>query len=41
MLEEVSFVLFELVECPFCNLFGNEKSIHVHKPLDPNALQKT
>jgi hypothetical protein len=41
MLEEASFLLFELVECPFCNLFGNAKSIHANKTLDPNVLQKT
>lgn len=26
--------------CPFCNLFGNARYIHVHKPLDLNVLQK-
>jgi hypothetical protein len=40
MLEEASIVLFELVECPFCNLFGNERYSHMHKPFGSKCFTK-
>jgi hypothetical protein len=38
-IEEVSFLLFEVVRC-LQNIFGDEKFVHMHKPLDPNARPK-
>jgi hypothetical protein len=38
-IEEASFLLFEVIRCPQ-NLFGDERFVHMHKPLDPNAQPK-
>jgi hypothetical protein len=38
-IEEASFLLFEVVRC-LQNIFGDEKFVHMHKPLDPNAQPK-
>ncbi len=38
-IEEASFLLFEVVRCPQ-NLFGDERFVHMHKPLDPNDQPK-
>jgi hypothetical protein len=35
-IKEVGFLLFEVVRCPQ-NLLGDERFVHMHKPLDPNA----
>jgi hypothetical protein len=37
-IKEVSFLLFEIVRCQ--NLFGDERFVHMHKPLDSNARPK-
>lgn len=38
-IDEADFFLFEVVRC-IQNLFGDERFVHMHKPLDPNALPK-
>jgi hypothetical protein len=41
MLKEVGFILLEVVKCFKIYIFGDERSILVHKPLDLNAWLKT
>jgi hypothetical protein len=38
-IEEAKFFLFEVVKC-LQNLFGDERFVHVQKPLDSNAWPK-
>jgi len=41
MLKEVGCILLEVIKCLLWNIFGDERSILMHKPLDLNAWPKT